>query len=128
MKKPFILIVLLAGCSSGGSNPPPLPEPTPPDPQPCEITLHWTNPTHREPNSNGEEELLGPTDLAKLTLYAGRVPNAPDNELAFVYDIEQVYSLMWTLEVEPGLWWFGATVTDTIGQESERSDEATKSC
>ena len=123
MKKLFIL-ALLAGCSSGGKgSPPPVP-----NPQPCDITLRWTNPTHREPDTLGVEQLLGPTDLAKLTIYAGRIPNAPDNELAFVYDIEQVYVLMWEMTIDPGVWWFRATVTDTIDQESEKSGEMSKVC
>jgi len=129
MKKLYVLAVL-AGCSSGGSNPPPAPDPVPPPvpPQPCEITLRWTTPTHREADTNGVEELLGPTDLAKLTIYAGQIPNAPDNEIAFVYDVSEVYSLMWTFVIEPGVWWFGATVTDTADQESDRSGETTRSC
>ncbi len=128
MKKLYVL-ALLVGCSSGGSNPPtpPLPDPIP-VPQPCDITLRWTNPTHREADDNGIEQPLGPTDLAKLTIYAGRIPNAPDNELAFVYDVSEVYSLMWEFVIEPGLWWFGATVTDTDDLESGRSGETSRAC
>ena len=124
MKK-LCVIAVLAGCSSGGSNPPTPPKPIP---QPCEITLRWTNPTHREPNAFGVEEPLGPTDLSKLTIYAGHIPNAPDNELAFVYDISQVYSLMWQFDIEPGVWWFRATVTDLAEQQSDKSDGTSRTC
>ena len=137
----ILLFSLTTGCGGGSNKSPPIImcewDPTIPANDPacvappvvCDVTLTWTNPTHREVNANGVKVLLEPTDLAKLTIYAGRIPNAPDNELAFVMDVSEVYSLMWTMaDIESGVWWFGATVTDTLDQESNRSNETSKVC
>ena len=125
----ILLLSLTTGCSKGSKSPPPPPPPTPPIPVVCDMTLSWTNPTHREPDVNGYERPLEAGDLAKLTIYAGRMSMLPVEELAFILDVSEVYILMWTIaDLEEGTWYFEATVTDTLGQESGRSNETSKVC
>ena len=91
--------------------------------------LSSTNPTHREPNENGVSVKLGPTDLAKLTIFVGMIPMAPEAELAFIMDVSEVYALSWTIaDLDVGLWYFSATVTDTEDQESDQSNETSRDC
>lgn len=128
MKKILLLVVLIIGwsCSKNTSVQAPI---TIPNPVRCDATIRWTNPTHREANAQGIEAPLGPTDLEKLTVYVGSTSMAPNDELAFILDVFQVYSLMWTIaDLDPGEWFFQLTVTDTIGQESNRSNESTRTC
>lgn len=126
----ILLLSLTTGCSKGGHSTPPPPTPTPtPIPVVCDMTISWTNPTHRVPDANGYEKPLEAGELAKLTVYAGRMSMLPVDELAFVMDISEVYILTWTMaDLEEGTWYFEITVTDTLDQESGRSNEASKVC
>lgn len=127
----LLLLSLTAGCSKGNhSSPPPPPPPLPPPVAiVCDKTISWTNPTHREADIYGYEKPLEAGELAKLTVFAGRMSMLPEDELAFVMDISEVYMLTWTiLDLEEGAWYFELTVTDTEGLESKRSNETTKIC
>jgi hypothetical protein len=126
----ILLLSLISGCNGGSGKSDPLPAPPAPQaPVRCDITLSWSNPTHREPDESGYSKPLEAGELEKLTIYAGRIPLAPSEALEFVMDINEVYILMWTIaDLESGAWYFQATVTDTLGQESDRSDEAAKVC
>ena len=142
----LLMAILLVGCGSGGkASPPPyvppIPEPTPepipelepipepepepdPEPEPCVVTLSWELPTEYEDGLT-----LDPLDIAILTVYAGRIPDAPDEELAFVVDVDPhllLYQWVWEPD-SVGMWYFTATVT-VNEVESRRSNEAVKEC
>lgn len=117
----IILSFLLVSCGGGGSAPAPLPpEPPAPPPPPvldCSATLSWTAPTERIDGTP-----LGLDELSKLTLYGTR-----DGSLDLMIDIVDVALISWEIRTSPeGNWMFEMTATDTLDQESDRSNQAHK--
>jgi len=117
--KPMLPMItfLAAGCGGNGS-----PSAPPPSPQLCDRTVRWTNPTE-----DIADNPLGPTDLIHATLYVGQIPNAPDNEVAYIV-VMDAYNLAWELtDIAPGTYWVRLTVSNKEG-ESDKSNEASFTC
>ncbi len=121
MRKPMLpMITILAACSSSSESPPV--SVPPPPPQPCDHTVRWQNPMF-----DVDENPLGPTDLKHATIYVGRIPNAPDNELEYIV-VMDAYNLAWTLrEQPPGTYWVRLTVSNEAG-ESDKSNQTSFTC
>jgi hypothetical protein len=98
---------------AGGPGPAPAPAP-PPGPSPPTgeaISLAWDSPTHSNDGS-------GLTDLAGFKIYDG---NAPGN-YAGVTDVGNVTHFT-TDPYQPGTYYFSVTAYDSIGNESDFSNE-----
>ena len=84
----------------------------------CDRTIGWELPREREGG-----DYLAEAEIATVTIYAAHTPMAPDDELAFIMDVDP-YLLQWQfLMLEPGAWFFRLTATDSDGEESEMSNE-----
>jgi hypothetical protein len=127
--------LILAGCGGGGGsagNPvdpiPPPPPPPPPPPAVCEFTFEWTNPTHREPNENGDELPLEVDELTAATLYQFRIPMAGPEEADAIIDAGDPYTTLYTVsDISAGSWWWTLTVASEVG-ESGHSNEVQRDC
>jgi len=116
-------MLMLAGCPSGAGVDPDSIGPFPPKAPNqrmfiCDRTIGWELPREREGG-----DFLAQAEIKTVTIYAARTPMAPDNELAFIMDVDP-YLLQWQFQVlDPGVWYFRLTATDNKGLESKQSNE-----
>ncbi|MEE8481710.1 MAG: hypothetical protein V3S12_00020 [Acidiferrobacterales bacterium] len=119
-----LFVLLIVGCSGGGSKPgiePLLPPEPPPPALLCTHTLTWVNPTE---DTGGNT--LAPDALVAATLYATLIPMEPV-QYDWIVDVPP-YVLLWAItDIErSGTWHYDLTVSNEAGESLPGS--TTKEC
>ena len=91
----LVLGLAVAGCGSGTSNAPPVVQGGDPDSGKRLIERYGCGSCHRIPGVKGADGRVGPAldDFRDVRYIAGRIPNTPDNAIAWIVNPQ---------EVEPG--------------------------